>query len=64
MPLRGIRTHIPYKLAAADPHLRPRGHRDRPPNVQSRPMLNFCKPYTGQNRNVTADKPLEIGAKY
>ena len=29
MPRGSIRTHNPNKLAAADPRLRPRGHRDR-----------------------------------
>ena len=65
MPPRGIRNHNPNKRAATDPHLKPRGYRDRPLNVQSGPLQNFCKSSTRLNRDImTADKPFEIGACY
>jgi len=39
---RGIRTRNPNKRAATDPHLRPRGHQDRP-KATFAPYITDCE---------------------
>jgi hypothetical protein len=40
--LWGIRTHNPSKRAAADPHLRPRGHWDRHDSATAYSSVRRC----------------------
>jgi len=51
MPSGGIRTHNPSKRAAADPHLRHRGHGDRL-IVSKTLVILFYRSVVIEDRNV------------
>jgi len=53
-----IRTHSPSRRAAADPHLRPRGHRDR--FYSSVTVYNICKSTVSLNNTLK----IRVGILY